>query len=320
MLMEAPQLSPQDRRILSGLAHKYLKYLEQTKTASINTIKSYATDLEQALELSLTPVIKEGGKSLDSLLQGDLKKVQKWAQLRLPEMHKKWSLLAPSSRQRKLSVLRSFFSWCFEEDLFSKDLSLKIVAPKVPQKLPHFLSLDEIMAVGRTAKEDKDHPKAFLLFLVLYGLGLRISEACHLKWPDVNLEERMVRVVGKGSKERLIALPRFVASLLEKQPKDTLYLFGDEPLSERKGYSWIRALGAKAGLTRPLHPHALRHSYATHLLNSGTDLRVIQMLLGHESLAATQKYTHVSLENLSRAIEKSHPLSASSMPIKRKSK
>lgn len=320
MSLDGPQLSAQNRRILSQLVRKYLKYLEQTKTSSELTIKSYAIDLEQYFKTPLRFKELQSLETSEETSRPALKELQDWSQKRLSRAQTEWAHLKPASRQRKLSTLRSFFSWAHREGEFDKDLSLKIVSIKVPHKLPHFISLDEALSVLKVAKENPKERDRLTLALCLYGLGLRISEACHLRWKDFDLHERTVRVKGKGGKERVIAVPSFVAENLKTLDQDTVFLFGEQPLNERKGYQWIRELGAKAGLTQPLHPHALRHSYATHLLNSGTDLRVIQTLLGHKSLAATQKYTHVSLEHLSRTMEKAHPLSASLMPLKRKSK
>lgn len=319
--MEAPKLSATQRQLVASLADKYLKYLEQTKAASHMTIKSYAIDMEQYFLIPLRlrdnekPHRKKTSKS-------KLKELQAWAQKRLPFAQNEWSPLKASSKQRKLSTMRSFFTWAFQEGFFDKDLSLKISSIKVPLKLPHFISMDEVMTLIKVAKEDRS-PKgkhSLLLLLCLYGLGLRISEACHLKWKDLNLHDRTARVLGKGGRERIIAIPKFLADSLSIYKTKSTYLFGSEPLSERAGYQLIKNLGAKAALTQPLHPHALRHSYATHLLNSGTDLRVIQTLLGHQSLAATQKYTHLSLKHLAQAMEKAHPLSASSMSLKKNPK
>jgi integrase/recombinase XerC/integrase/recombinase XerD len=152
------------------------------------------------------------------------------------------------------------------------------------------------------------------LFLVLYGAGLRVSEACHLKWTDVKFSSRSLRVMGKGSKERLVILPSLAMEILQKLRKisanNFVFVFsgGTEALNSRVAYEWVRARGAKAQLMKPLHPHALRHSFATHLLTSGANLRTLQELLGHESLQATEKYTHLGVDHLARTLETHHPL------------
>lgn len=323
-MRDAPKLSVTQRQNLALLVVKYLKYLEQLKAASAMTIKSYAIDLGQYFLTPLRYEELQGLKWSEEITKSALKDLQEFAAKRLSPALSEWSDLKPSSKNRKISTLRSFFGWLYNEGDFDKDLSLKLHSVKVPQKLPHFISLDEALSIMRLAREKADqdptHTPKLLLALSLYGLGLRISEACHLKWSDINLSDRVVRVHGKGDRTRVVALPDSLAELFSKEKNQSEYLLGDQPLSERKGYQWIRDLGAAAGLTQPLHPHALRHSYATHLLNSGSDLRIIQTLLGHQSLVATQKYTHVSLEHLSRTVENAHPLSASSMSLKKKIK
>jgi integrase/recombinase XerC/integrase/recombinase XerD len=167
------------------------------------------------------------------------------------------------------------------------------------------------MAVLRAELE----PVVRAMILLLYGGGLRISEACSLRWSDMEMAgERSLRVAGKGGRQRVVTVPELTWSALQALPHEGRFVFGGEcELSSRKAYEWVRQAGARAGLLKPLHPHALRHSYATHLLSSGADLRVLQELLGHRSLAATQKYTHLSLDHLARAMEKHHPLSASKL-------
>jgi integrase/recombinase XerC/integrase/recombinase XerD len=160
-------------------------------------------------------------------------------------------------------------------------------------------------------KKKADHQKT--LFLLLYGGGLRISEACNLKWKQVHLNEQKILVRGKGNKERYSVLPHFCTEHLNYfkksyHDKNNEFVFGEQALNPRTGFEWIRQLGAAAGLINNLHPHALRHSYATHLLASGTNLRTLQTLLGHSSLQATEKYTHLSVDHLARLVEQTHPL------------
>lgn len=317
------KLSPEKRRFLSCQVAKYLKYLEHNKTASEHTLKSYANDLGQFM--GITGLFKElqGSNKIEEITLPTLKNLHEILHLQLRNQLEEWRDLEASSRQRKLSVVRAFFRWLYEEGVLEKDLRFKVPSVKVPSKIPHFLSMDEALALLKSAKEDTSEKgrQVFLFILVIYGLGLRVSEACKLKWKDLDLNSGLARIRGKGSKERIVALPKLLEKYLGPLDKTQHeYVFGEEALNERVGYGWVRQSGRRAQLTRPLHPHALRHSYATHLLNSGSDLRVIQMLLGHESLAATQKYTHVSLEKLSRTMESAHPLSASKVSILKTSK
>ncbi len=127
-----------------------------------------------------------------------------------------------------------------------------------------------------------------------------------------NLRRKTLRVKGKGSKERVIALPSLSVDVLARWKKKKVLsmslFFGEEPLNTRTAYDMVRKSGVRAGLLKPLHPHALRHSFATHLLSSGANLRTLQELLGHESLQATEKYTHLGIDHLARTMEKMHPL------------
>jgi integrase/recombinase XerC/integrase/recombinase XerD len=158
-------------------------------------------------------------------------------------------------------------------------------------------------------RDPEPKPLEKLLFVIIYGSGLRVSEACALEWRNIDLHKRVLRVAGKGGKERLVPLTAFAAQLLQTRSTPAgSSLWGPQGLSARVAYNWIRERGAKAGLLRPIHPHALRHSFATHLLTSGANLRTLQELLGHESLQATQKYTHLGIDHLARTLESHHPL------------
>ena len=203
------------------------------------------------------------------------------------------------------------FNWLLAEGLIDRDISSSIVCPKVPTKMPHFISLDEALSLLRQLQTDahkNERQAELVLILLLYGAGLRVSEACQIRWKDIKLSERTFVVKGKGGKERQVAMLRWLAHEIAKMPKTGDFLFGARPLNTRTAYEMVRQAGVRAQLLKPLHPHALRHSFATHMLSSGTDLRVLQELLGHESLAATQKYLHLSIESLSRTMETYHPL------------
>ena len=140
---------------------------------------------------------------------------------------------------------------------------------------------------------------------------MRVSEACALKWSDVNWTQKHLRILGKGSKERLVVLPQSIWKLLEDAKtlqKDTQTNKRIFSFSTRTAYEKVKSWGKKAKLLKPLNPHALRHSFATHLLADGTNLRTLQALLGHSSLQATQKYTHLNLEQLAQTLKERHPL------------
>lgn len=278
---------------------KYLKYMAFIKSASPLTLKHYKIDLTQAYDL------ENSSASRKTWSEADLLATARAA-------FNQWASLSLASRNRKAATLKSFFSWAFDEGLTERDLSLQITAPKVPKKLPHFLSVDEALAVLKSFDTDKDIPlREKVLFLLLYGGGLRVSEACNLKWSEVQLTQKTLRVKGKGSKERVVVLPSMTAEILQRWKKESGFndhVFGEKALNTRTAYEMVRQSGIRAGLLKPLHPHALRHSFATHLLSSGANLRTLQEMLGHESLQATEKYTHLGIDQLARTMEKMHPL------------
>lgn len=279
---------------------KYLKYMTFVKSASPLTLKHYQIDLRQTFKYeNLSDLSKRTWTEMDLLTA-------------VREAFNNWANLSLASRNRKAATLKSFFSWAFDEGLTKRDLSIQVICPKVPRKLPHFLSVDEALAVLKSLSENQDtHLKDKILFLLLYGGGLRISEACSLRWDQIQFQQKTLRLVGKGSKERVIALPGLVIKALNswrKKNSETEYVFGEQALNPRTAYEMVRQSGQRAGLLKPLHPHALRHSFATHLLTSGANLRTLQELLGHESLQATEKYTHLGIDHLARTMERMHPL------------
>ena len=286
----------------------YLKYMEFVKSSSSLTLKAYRKDLEQAFGDLNEGLAKDRNLSEAELLNLARESLNRWASLSL------------SSRNRKTATLKSFFGWAYQEQLTERDLSTQIICPKVPKKLPHFLSVDETLAILQSYARESMNPASLqdkVMFLILYGGGLRVSEACHLKWSDVHFATRSLRLLGKGKKERIVILPRLSVQALQQLHKlnDGEFVFGATALNPRVAYEWVRRRGTKAQLMKPLHPHALRHSFATHLLSSGANLRTLQELLGHESLQATEKYTHLSVDQLARTLESHHPLSQS---LKRK--
>ena len=304
-----------------------MKYKEFTENISFNTKKSYCIDLRQLLEFftlknpsflsenqkkvyldlnqKAVSGLKISGLSSVSTVQMEslLKQAVKYSL-------KKWSKLSPASRNRKYACLKSFLKWLFVKGWIKNDLQSRLSLPKIPYVLPNYLSVDEASAliknIQKNMKTDQEK-QDFILILLLYGAGLRVSEACHLKWSAVNLSKGVLRIKGKGNKERISILPKMALDQLKKQKNQKGKVFGKD-LSPRKAYNRVSYWGRRTGLSKPLSPHTLRHSFATHLLNSGSDLRSVQELLGHSSLSATQKYTHLSLSHLSRVLESRSPL------------
>lgn len=326
--METPQKETKNV-ILLGLM--FLKDLKSLESASDHTIRAYARDLNQFFAdvnghvLKLTPE-NEAGIFLKR--QQNFSEITEFSATpitsayflkKVSEALNLWSPLSPSSRNRKLSTLKSFSKWLARRDYMDSDVSHRIPVPKVPQKLPHFLSMDEVQSLiaslkTKISQEVSTADTDLTLVYLLYGMGLRVSEACNLRWKDIQWGQSSLLVTdGKGGRQRWVAIPGKVVDFLkgrhQKAKKEDLYILsGTQPMDSRTAYEKIRTAGIQAGLSKPLNPHALRHSFATHLLSSGSDLRVLQELLGHQSLAATQKYTHLSLSGLTQVMENSHPL------------
>jgi integrase/recombinase XerC/integrase/recombinase XerD len=273
---------------------KYLEYMANVESASTHTLRAYTSDL----------------KIIPQILSEDCSENQIITHLRKAQTS--WQKLSPATRNRKAASLKSFLNWMFQKSYLSTDLSLRIQTPKVPQKIPHFLSPDEVLSVLKSYPQKLSPREAQdqVLFFLLYGVGLRVSEACQMKWSDVDFKKSQLLTKRKGGNQQWVPAPLIVMNLLKlySQNQTDDFVFGAKAMNTRTAYEIIKLRGQKAGLLNPLHPHALRHSYATHLLTSGADLRALQELLGHQSLGTTQKYTHLSTHELARMIQKFHPL------------
>ncbi len=302
---------------LKNLCLLFLNYMFYTKKVSPHTLRAYENDLKDFLdnqknwgELNFKSI-----KNLSNLKIQNKNKLEILIKELIEKRTRKWLKLAPSSKGRKLATIRSFIKWLSENHYIKKDFRHLFKSPKQPLRIPNFLSVDEVLFLRDKLQKEKEKEKNSktidrdtALFFLLYGGGLRVSEACHLKTKNIDWNKKVIKVMGKGNKERLIAMPSQAIAKLEPLKHNSPYLFGETALSERKAYDIIKKLGERAGLLKPLHPHALRHSFATHLLSGGSDLRVLQELLGHKTLMATQKYTHLDVTQLSQTLEKFHPI------------
>jgi integrase/recombinase XerD len=226
-----------------------------------------------------------------------------------------------SSAARRLSTLKRFYGWCLRERKIRADPTLKIDPPKRAPRFPKTLSEADVEAL--LAAPDVETPLGMrdrAMLEVIYASGLRVSELVGLKVFEVSLEQGVVRVMGKGSKERLVPLgeeavdwlKRFIAGprnkILGKRASDYLFVTSRGVAMTRQAF-WqnIKRYGGRAIPGKPLSPHVLRHAFATHLINHGADLRVVQMLLGHADISTTQIYTHVARERLKALHAKHHP-------------
>jgi len=231
--------------------------------------------------------------------------------------------LGSSSRSsaRQLSTYKRFYNYLFRQDIISQDPTQKISMPKLSKSLPKMISEEEVIKLIKSPVVKK--PLGFrdrTMLEVLYATGLRVSELVELKQTQLNLNQGFIRVIGKGDKERLVPLGMIAKSWLKRYLKgpifeilgerNTDYLFPtrkSESISRQAFWQLIKKYSNKAGIKSNLSPHTLRHAFATHLLNHGADLRVVQMLLGHSDLSTTQIYTHVAQQRLKDIHEKHHP-------------
>lgn len=219
---------------------------------------------------------------------------------------------------RQLSCLRQFFAWAFRERHVSADPMLDLEGPRKPRSLPGTLSAREVEALIRAPAEDKPLVRRDRAILeTLYATGMRVSELTGVSLSRLNLGQGVIRVQGKGGRERLVplgeaaieAIERWLKVRAELRPReDRLFVSRTgRPLSRQVVWSRIRHWAERAGIREAVYPHRLRHSFATHLLDNGADLRVVQMLLGHADLSTTQVYTHVSRARLKSLHERHHP-------------
>ena len=232
--------------------------------------------------------------------------------------------LAAATVGRKLAALRGFFGHLVRTGLRASDPSLGLPAPRAPRRLPRPLAVDDCQLLADSARpREAASARDLALVEVLYGAGLRVAELCGLDLGDLDLARGELRVLGKGSRERVVPLPSAARAALQRYlaegrrgagPRDPLFVArrcrkGEAPrrLGPRDARRILGRRARAVGIADRVHPHRLRHSYATHLLDMGADLREIQELLGHRSLSTTEKYTAVSAERLLDAYDRAHP-------------
>jgi len=223
---------------------------------------------------------------------------------------------------RKLSALRAFFDWCLKEEIIDKAPTQLIDLPKLPKNLPRGLSFDEVLTLLTPNPSDESDLwiRDISILELLYATGLRVSEVVSLCMGDIDLDEKIVRVKGKGNKERVVFVYdgaiRSVKKWLVARCRIAKELGSCAPLfvgakgrriSDRVIRRMVSDLAKRLGFERNVHPHQFRHAFATHLLEGGADLRSIQELLGHSSLSTTQRYTQVNLDYLTRVYDSAHP-------------
>lgn len=287
---------------------RYVVYLEVERNLSPYTVRNYRTEIGQFIEFAQAHGVKEW-RLVDKAL------VRRWlADLRVGGY-------APGSIARKLSEVRACCTYLVREDRLDHNPLANISAPKQPKRQPRVLSYDEVLAMLRMPDVATPQGQRDLAILeVFYGSGIRLGELEKLDLADLDLSRREVRVLGKGNKERIALFGKSAEATLRlyllqgrpsfvgKEEASALFL---NRFGQRLGrVSIIRMLGRyakEAGIDRKVTPHAMRHSFATHLIDEGVDIRIIQEMLGHESPATTQRYTHVSQARLHEVVRSAHP-------------
>jgi integrase/recombinase XerD len=236
-------------------------------------------------------------------------------------MAARWSDSRATSANRRLVVFRRFYRWAVRERLRADDPTLRLLAARTPLRVPRSLSEAQVEAL--LAAPDIDTPRGLrdrAMLELMYASGLRVSELVGLKTVELGLSENVLRVTGKGSKERMVPfgtvasdwLRRYLqtarAEILQGRSTDALFVTAQGgPMTRQRAWGIVKACAAQAGITTHLSPHTLRHAFATHLLNHGADLRAVQMLLGHADISTTTIYTHVARERLRLIHAQHHP-------------
>lgn len=289
---------------------KYKKYLKTSVSASENTLEAYEHDIKRFLDfLSAEGVTNL--KDVDNIL------VRTYiTKLRLGELSE--VELGNTTISRNLSSLRSFYYFLIEFLNFDNNPFLHIKQIKQEKNLPDFLYYNEVeQLLDSIEVKDWISLRNRLMMEMMYGCGLRVSEITDLTISNINLNERFIRVLGKGSKERIVPFHNGIQTLLkdylkqrsEKQINNKfLFLNNRNKQLTSRGVQYILdKLVLESGLNKNVHPHMLRHSFATHLLDNGADIKVVQELLGHANLSTTQIYTHVSIDTLKDVYNNAHP-------------
>ena len=292
--------------------HKFLELKGNFLNYRPQSLRALATDFNQLFKSYEFPTIQltENGLKIkqDSTKEINLEELI----IKLPS---KLSGLSPATKQRRIISLRIFLTWLFESKITQVNYSLKLPdTVKVPKKLPSYLSFEETnlyfeSLINDYKKKPNDYLNELVVNLLLYGGGLRVSEASSVKLDHLNFKQRSVLVERKGGKKEWVVLPDPVFLLIKNtlDLHEQIYLKKEKNLNTRTVYSWVSKRGLRV-LQKKISPHSLRHSFATHLLRSGANLRSIQELLGHKNISTTEKYTHLDLKDASDSLESHHPL------------
>jgi integrase/recombinase XerC len=287
----------------------FLSYLETERRACRNTVLAYRSDLLGLVNFLEAKELCENPYSTPEAI--DVYVLRSWLAV-LARTH------AASSIARKVAAARSWLKWMRKRGLVHKGAGEQIVSPRVRRPLPTFISVDAAKEVVEAPDESPMGKRDRAILELLYGSGLRVSELVALDRDDVDMAQATVRVRGKGNKERMVPLGRKCTDALRAHASERGTLAVDpgalflspkgRRVTRQSVHRLVRRYGALGAGRVDLFPHALRHTCATHMLEGGADLRSIQEFMGHASLSTTQKYTHVTLEQIMRVYDDAHPL------------
>jgi len=278
----------------------FLRHFSAERAPSVHTMAAYRRDLEKLLRF----MEAEGLANFDALSPDRLRGM-------IAREHR--GGLQPNSIQRLLSACRTLFRYLTREGQLAHDPAAAVRGPKVRRKLPQVLDADEAKELVETNLGGTLAPRDSAMMELFYSSGLRLSELTGLRWGDLDLEDGQVRVLGKGSKTRILPVGRFAISALKglaalggAGPEQPVFKGrGGAPISARAVQ--MRLAKLSSGQTKRVHPHMLRHTFASHMLESSGDLRSVQELLGHADIATTQIYTHLDFQHLAKVYDAAHP-------------
>ncbi len=294
---------------------RFVDYIKSQRGYSLNTVRSYETDLRHFFDY----LKKNNNTGSVDPLQIDFHVIRAYLG-GLFKRYKKTTIL------RKLSAIRTFFFFLEKNNLKEGNPAAEISSPKQGSYIPEYLNVDDMfMLLDAPEPETPREVRNQAILELLYSCGIRVSELTGVNLSDIDFKERLVRVIGKGNRERIVPIGKKALSVIER------YLDQTEAVRKKAGYlpdsrntplflnnrggrlssrsvsSIIKGFVREYGLVNDVTPHSIRHTFATHLLDSGADLRSVQELLGHASLSTTQRYTHVSLDKLMEVYDRAHP-------------
>ena len=291
----------------------FLDYMTVERGVSPNTLAAYRSDLAQLIEYLKTNCFNGNGGGWEGVDEDMMSQYL---------LHLHALEYSDTTRARKVASSKSLFNFLVDEGIVTRDPTENISSPRIGRSLPDTLSADEVdtLLVSASKQETSDGMRDQAMFELLYASGLRVTELVSLNIADLDLEQGTVRCLGKGSKERLIPvhsgavaiLRRYIdearPSFIKNTTERALFMNRRGQRLSRQGF-WLilKAQSKRAGITKKITPHTLRHSFATHLLQGGAPLRHVQELLGHSSITTTQVYTHLTSEHVRTEYDKSHP-------------